>query len=124
MKVLVVDDSRAIRALLTRILENSGHTVYSAGHGAEALEVLAEQDDIDFVMVDWNMPVMDGLSFVENVRSQSCYAGLHIMMITTEVELEQVERALNAGANEYLMKPFGEEELLARMEMLTGSEGE
>ncbi len=122
MKVLVVDDSRAIRTLITNVLKKNEHEVISAANGQEALDRLEENPDISVALVDWNMPIMDGLTFVQTVRSNVGYAKLYIMMITTEVEMSQVQRAIEAGANEYLMKPFGADELLARMQMLPGAE--
>lgn len=123
MKVLVVDDSRAMRALISAVLKKNGYEVITAGHGEEALQQLEEHQDTGLAMVDWNMPVMDGLTFIGRARQDARFTDLHIMMITTEVEMSQVERALNAGANEYLMKPFAEDELIARIQQLTRFEG-
>ncbi len=122
MHTSVVDDSRAIRRLITDVLTRNEHEVLCAANGQEALDRLEENPDISVALVDWNMPIMDGLTFVQTVRSNAEHANLHIMMITTEVEMSQVQRAIEAGANEYLMKPSGADELLARMQMLPGAE--
>ena len=74
--------------------------------------------DVELVLVDWNMPEMNGLDFIRAVRAQRAYDGVRILMVTTETESEQVSRALNAGANEYVMKPFSKEVLVAKLNML------
>jgi two-component system, chemotaxis family, chemotaxis protein CheY len=104
MKALVVDDSRAIRLMLIRMLADCGFQVLEAGHGREALERLAQ--DVDLITVDWNMPEMNGLEFVQAVRQDPAFEATKIMMVTTETEMSQVQRALDAGAQEYVMKPF------------------
>ncbi len=108
MRVLVIDDSRTMRSLLARQLRNLGYEVLQAGDGEEALRVLEEAgDDLPVLAtVDWNMPVMDGLTFVQRVRSRKDWRSLTMMMVTTESEYDQIVRALAAGAHEYLLKPF------------------
>jgi len=106
-KALVVDDSRAMRSILGRILIGIGFEVLQAGDGQEALEVLdREFPGVGLVLSDWNMPRMDGLTFVKAVRAQSRYAEIPVVMVTTETHIEQMVTALEAGANEYIMKPF------------------
>lgn len=106
-KAMVVDDSKAIRMILTRNLNNLGYEVCSAANGAEALAMLNEQaPELSFFLVDWNMPEVTGIELVERVRRMPSYAEVPIMMVTTETEIEQMVRALEAGANEYVMKPF------------------
>ena len=101
MRALVIDDSRAVRLIIGNILREIGMEVLEAGHGLEGLEQLRQNPDVELVLVDWNMPEMDGLDFIRAVRSQRVYDALRILMVTTETESEQVARALNAGANEY-----------------------
>jgi two-component system chemotaxis response regulator CheY len=122
MRVLIIDDSRAIRVMLGRMLTDLGHEVARAPHGREALDHLEQcgSDLPDLILVDWNMPVMDGYSFLKEVRGRGDLRALTMMMVTTEVESEQMVRALAAGANEYLMKPFAKEDLLAKIELLFG----
>ena len=74
--------------------------------------------DVELVLVDWNMPVMNGLEFIKAVRSDRALDPVRIMMVTTETEQEQVIRALDAGANEYVMKPFTKEILVAKLSLL------
>ena len=122
MRVLIIDDSRAIRVMLGRMLTDLGHEVEHAADGREALDHLEQcgSDLPDLILVDWNMPVMDGYSFLKEVRGRGDLRALTMMMVTTEVESEQMVRALAAGANEYLMKPFAKEDLLAKIELLFG----
>ncbi len=107
---LVVDDSRTIRQILARTLRLFGITaIHEAGNGVEALRVMAEREGVSLVLVDWNMPEMNGLDFVKALRAQPRFAGVKVVMVTTETEIDQMMRALEAGANEYVMKPFTRE---------------
>lgn len=115
---LVIDDSRVVRSILRNYLSEMGISALEAGDGAQALVILAEHPEIMLALVDWNMPVMDGLQFISEVRRQSVYADLKIVMVTTESESEQIMRAMAAGANEYVMKPFTKEVLEAKLSML------
>jgi two-component system chemotaxis response regulator CheY len=118
MLALVVDDSRAVRLIVGKILREVGIDVAEAANGREALERMAEYPDVELVLVDWNMPEMNGLEFVCAVRSQRQFDAVRLMMVTSESEQEQVLRALDAGANEYLMKPFSKEVLIAKLSLL------
>jgi two-component system, chemotaxis family, chemotaxis protein CheY len=118
MLALVVDDSRATRSMLRTMLSRLGFDVVEAGHGVEALEKLGAIDGVDFALVDWNMPEMDGLSFVRAVRSDPSYERLPLVMVTTESEPAQVVRALSAGADEYAMKPFTADIILDKLALL------
>ena len=119
MKAMVVDDSRAMRMLMTRELLKWGFEVVQAGDGRQGLETLEkEQGAVRLVMVDWNMPVMDGLEFVQHVRASPNFAAVRIIMVTTETEIEQMSRALEAGADEYIMKPFTTEAVEDKLNML------
>ncbi|MEZ4445593.1 MAG: response regulator [Polyangiaceae bacterium] len=117
MRALVVDDSRAIRMIVGRALKKLGWEVVEACHGAEALERL-DDNEIDLAMVDWNMPVMNGIDFVEAVRKENKHDAMRVVMVTTESGPEQMIRALQAGANEYIMKPFTDEVLRAKLTIL------
>jgi two-component system, chemotaxis family, chemotaxis protein CheY len=118
MLALIIDDSRTVRLIIARILRDVGIDVVEAGNGREALARMAENPDLDLVLVDWNMPEMNGLDYIRAVRAQPDFAALRIMMVTSEAEQEQVVRALDAGANEYLMKPFTREVLIAKLSLL------
>jgi two-component system chemotaxis response regulator CheY len=118
MHALVIDDSRAVRLLVGNILREQGFDVVVAGHGQEGLERLEENPETRLVLVDWNMPVMDGLEFIQAVRKVRAWDEVQLVMVTTETESEQVERAISAGANEYVMKPFTADVLVAKLSLL------
>jgi two-component system, chemotaxis family, chemotaxis protein CheY len=118
MRALVIDDSRPIRRIETEILKDLGFETTDACHGKEALERLQSSPLPDVVLVDWNMPEMDGLEFIKAVRSDSRYNGLVVLMVTTETETNQMLRALSAGADEYLMKPFQKEALVDKLRLV------
>jgi len=118
MHALVVDDSKAIRAVVGNILREIGFDVSEAGNGREALDRMRQSRKTDLALVDWNMPEMNGYDFLCAVRSDPGYRETPLVMITTETEVEQMCRALEAGANEYLMKPFTREALLEKLALL------
>ena len=106
MNALVIDDSSTMRLILTRFLLKMGFQVVEATNGREALKRLQEMGRPDLVLVDWNMPEMNGVDFVRSVRADRSFDDLPLVMVTTNTELEHVAEALEAGANEYVMKPF------------------
>ena len=118
MLALVVDDSRAMRSILPRLLGGLGFDVAQAGDGAEAMQVLDAGTRPYVVLVDWNMPVMDGLTFIKTVRSREDLRDISLMMVTTESEQGQIVRALAAGAHEYVIKPFTDEVIAEKLALL------
>lgn len=118
MRALVVDDSKTMRMILKQILESVHYEVIEAEQGIEALEKLQESGAPELALVDWNMPVMQGIDLVRQLRSDPAYAGMRIMMVTTETEMEQVRTALVEGADEYVMKPFTREVILEKLGIL------
>jgi two-component system chemotaxis response regulator CheY len=118
LQALIVDDSRAIRSILGSLLRQIGFDVAEAGNGKEGLERLNEINQLHLVLVDWNMPVMNGLEFVQAVRADHRYDQLPLMMVTTETEMSQVARALEAGVNEYVMKPTTKDVILEKLQLL------
>ena len=118
MHALVVDDSRAMRSILARLMTGLGFEVSQAGDGAEALSVLEGGVRPDVILVDWNMPVMDGLTFVKSVRARDDLREISLMMVTTESEHAQIVRALAAGAHEYVIKPFSDEVIAEKLALL------
>ena len=123
MRALVIDDSKAMRSILSRMLRGLGFEVLEAANGCEGMQRLQENGKIDLALVDWNMPEMNGLEFIRTVRAEQSYNGVLLMMVTTETEVENVVRALAAGANEYVMKPFTQEVILEKLQIfgLAGS---
>lgn len=105
MHALIVDDSSSMRAILKRALAERGFAVTAASNGSDALALMAERAP-DLVLVDWNMPGMNGFELLREIRRQSRYASVKVVMVTTETNKAEMSHALAAGANEYIMKPF------------------
>lgn len=108
-KILLVDDSRAVRLAAKRIISVFDFEALEAEDGQQALEVLKASQPVDAVLLDWNMPVMDGLSFLKAVRADASLIQPRIVMCTTENDLHRIVEAIQCGADEYIMKPFTEE---------------
>ena len=106
-QALVVDDSRTVRKLLAQTLTDLGYQVSEAENGRAALETLnTPSTRFGLILTDWNMPEMNGLEFLKAVRSNAEFQDVPVVMVTTETEMENMAVALEAGANEYVMKPF------------------
>ena len=118
MRALVIDDSRAMRSILRGILSDLGFEVAEAADGREAMALLQRDPAFELALVDWNLPEMSGLEIVTSVRRDSRFAGLKLLMVTTETELQRVVEALDAGADEYIMKPFDREMLVDKLVIL------
>jgi two-component system chemotaxis response regulator CheY len=118
-KALVIDDSRTIRLILSNTLAELGYQVSQASNGKEALSAVEQEDDgFALFLVDWNMPEMNGLEFVKCLRANPRYSTVPLMMVTTETEVSQMTTALEAGANEYVMKPFTKEIITDKLRLL------
>ena len=110
--ILIVDDSESIRKLLRHALEKSGYTVLCGGDGEEALQYF-DGRKIHFVITDFHMPKMDGISLIKRVRSYPNYQYLPIILLTTETQLQRKAEAREAGATGWMVKPFEEEKLMS-----------
>jgi two-component system chemotaxis response regulator CheY len=117
MRVLIVDDSRFVRGYLRGLLEEKEIDCEEAADGQAGMDRLKSSPPFDLALLDWNMPVMDGLEMLKKLRADG-YADLKVMMVTTEAENDYILRALDAGADEYLMKPFDDEALTEKLAML------
>ncbi len=118
MRALVIDDSRAVRRIIGNIMKGLGYDTIQAGNGLEGLSQLEAHGLQDIVLVDWNMPEMNGLEFIKAVRAIPAYGDMPIMMITTETEMENISQAFLAGVNEYVMKPFDKDMILEKLQLL------
>lgn len=118
MRALVIDDSRTMRRIVSGALENLGFETIHAEHGRAALDHLEAGEHVDLACIDWNMPVMDGLTFVTEVRANPAWRAITLMMVTTESEHGQIVRALAAGAHEYLIKPFTPDAIRDKLDLL------
>lgn len=116
---IVIDDSSAMRMILKRIVGKLGFDVILAEDGRDALDKMeAAGHSFDVALIDWNMPVMNGLEFIQTVRDDPRYSAVTLMMVTTESEHGQMVRALAAGAHEYLIKPFTPDAVAEKLELL------
>jgi len=118
MRALIVDDSRFIRQYLRQLLESMGLSCEEAVDGREALDVLARESRFDYMLLDVNMPVMGGLECVKELREAGLHKPMKVMMVTTEADSSFITRALECGADEYLMKPFTPQSLREKLTML------
>jgi two-component system chemotaxis response regulator CheY len=103
--------------ILSRTLRELGYEVREAGNGSEALQTLGAGSPADLVMADWNMPVMNGLELLREIRASPLYRNVPVVMVTTEAEVGQMTVALEAGATEYVMKPFTKEILADKLRL-------
>jgi len=117
--ILAVDDSPSMREMLAAVLRDSGYQVVEAEDGVKALEA-AKTHAIDVVLTDQNMPNMDGLSLVKNLRSLPAYKDTPIMMLTTESSAEMKQKGRDAGATGWMVKPFDPDKLVRMLKSLIG----
>ena len=117
-QALVVDDSRAVRSLLSRIMRELGFDPIQAESGLDALRQIEDGIAPEVALVDWNMPEMNGIELIEALRERNDLDHLKIVMVTSETDVEFVKRALSHGADEYVMKPFSKEDLIARLNQI------
>ncbi|MBM7866072.1 response regulator [Heliobacterium gestii] len=115
MKFLSVDDSAIIRKIIRGAAEVLDCDLLEASEGAEALAILEAHPDMDLILLDWNMPGMNGWEFLQTIKHHPRYKHIPVMMVTTEGERENIVRAIRAGAIHYLVKPFTMEELLKKI---------
>ena len=107
MKILLVDDSVTMRRIQSNQLKEIGVSdIFEAGDGQEGLNQLEKNMPIDVVLLDWNMPVMDGITCLKKIRENSAYKDVKVLMCTSESEKSRVFEAVKAGANDYIVKPF------------------
>ncbi len=114
---LIVEDSRVIRRVSRHIVESLGMTALEAEDGAQAL-VACDQGMPDLILLDWNMPVMDGLEFLRALRARPDGSSPKVVFCTTEYEAGHIREAIAAGADEYVMKPFDHETLLLKLQLI------
>jgi len=110
---LIVDDSKVIRMVARKILEELEFETGEAADGRIALES-CQRKMPDVILLDWNMPVMDGMNFLRELRRQPGGEAPKVLFCTTENDIEHIQEAIDAGANEYIMKPFDSEIIQAK----------
>jgi two-component system chemotaxis response regulator CheY len=115
---LVVDDARVIRTLLSHRLKELGYDVIDAANGKEALEKLSQAPSVQFAFIDWNMPVMSGIECLKAIRADGRFTSMPVVMVTSETEMDHIVTALEAGATDYIMKPFTPEVIAEKLLLL------
>lgn len=118
MRVLVVEDSKTIRLILSRYLELMHLEVIEAADGREALLLLSQTPPLDLALVDWNMPELNGIDFIRELRQNPAYRDLPVIMVTTNSESEHAGTAIDAGANDYIEKPCTLDMLREKLDLL------
>ncbi len=119
-RILAIDDSRTIRALLTTALENAGFNVTTAVDGVDGIAKFQDVD-ADLVITDVNMPNKDGFGVIEDIRKGDVNRAVPVLVLTTESGAALKERARNAGATGWIVKPFDDASLVAVIKRLTGA---
>ncbi|MCX7724507.1 MAG: response regulator [Thermodesulfovibrio sp.] len=117
MKILVVDDDKTTRKMISLILKSKGYEVVTAENGLEALQKLG-LEKINLILTDMNMPYMDGIEFIKQVRANPEISNIPIVMITTEADEEEKRKAFEAGVDDYLVKPTNAEQISESMKRI------
>lgn len=117
MKVLIIDDSNAVGMMVSQMFKDLGHEPYHALNGQDAVDMIAQEDIFDCILLDWNMPVMDGLEFLKYNQANNLTKS-PIVMMTTENKPEKIMTALEHGAVEYIMKPFEKDILDSKINLI------
>jgi len=116
MKILSVDDSKIIRQIIKNAISIFGYEMLEAGNGKEALDILEkEHANVGLILLDWNMPVMDGITALKACKADARFAHIPVIMVTTESERQKVVEAVSAGAKNYVMKPFTQETIQSKI---------
>ena len=116
MKILSIDDSSIVRKIIRGAVETLGYELLEACDGIEGFLVLEkEYKDIGLILLDWNMPGMNGYEFLKKVKAHNVYKKIPVMMVTTETEEGNIVRSIQAGAENYMIKPFTIEEMMKKI---------
>lgn len=119
MQALVVDDAKLMRMILGNTLKELGFEVVEAVDGEDGWAKLKDMTELpSIIFLDWNMPKMSGFELVEVIRKDSTYADVPVVMVTTEGEMERIAAAIEAGANDYVMKPFTKDVIVGKLQAL------
>jgi len=119
MKALVVDDAKVVRLALRGIMQQLGWEVLEAENGKLAMEQVLKHVDVDLILLDWHMPVMNGYDFLVGLRASPSFAEKpKVVMVTTEATMPSIIKAISAGADEYIMKPFDSQMVQEKLTML------
>jgi two-component system chemotaxis response regulator CheY len=117
MKMIIADDSRVMRSIIERVIRAMGYESLHASNGQEVLELLEKNGkEIGLVLLDWNMPVLDGFEVLKSMQAHSTYGNIPVLMVSTESEDGKAAQAVDAGARGYLPKPFTSDDLTAMIQ--------
>ncbi len=117
MKALVIEDSKVVRSITSKMLDEMGFAVSEAENGLVGIEKV-KKDTYEIIILDWNMPELDGMGFLKKARNDNLLADAKVILCTTENEKEKIEEAMNSGAHEYIMKPYTSEILEDKLKIL------
>ncbi len=115
MKILTVDDALTVRTMVRNILEENGHQVEEAENGVVAIDRLTDEKDYDLILLDWEMPEMDGLTFLTKIKEDNVAPNTKVVMLTSLNKMANILKAMDAGADEYIMKPFTPEIVIEKI---------
>lgn len=118
--ILVIDDSKTIRNLVAFVLKSEGYKISTAEDGLDGIEKLYNIDAVDLIIVDVNMPRMDGFTFIRTVRTQDAYKDIPIIVLSTEGQEKDIQKGMSLGANLYMVKPAQPEKMVRNIKMLLG----
>lgn len=118
--ILIVDDSKTVRNLVAFVMKKEGYKVSTAEDGLDGLEKLYGAQGVDLIISDINMPRMDGLTFIRNLREQEAYRDIPVIVLSTEGQENDIQKGLNVGANVYMVKPAQPEKMVRNVKMLLG----
>ncbi len=118
--ILIVDDSKTVRNLVAFVMKKEGYKVTTAEDGLDGLEKLYGSEGVDLIISDINMPRMDGLTFIRNLREQDAYRDIPVIVLSTEGQENDIQKGLNVGANVYMVKPAQPEKMVRNVKMLLG----
>ncbi|PKN19041.1 MAG: response regulator [Deltaproteobacteria bacterium HGW-Deltaproteobacteria-6] len=121
MKLIVADDSRLVRGIVVKAVASIGFEAVPAANGREALNILeAGDENINLVLLDWNMPVMNGIDVIKSMRADDRFKKIPVLMVSTESEDDRINEAISAGAQNYLTKPFTADQLIDAIHQVLG----
>ncbi len=118
MKILTVDDALTVRTMIRNILEENGHKVEEAENGVVAIDLLTKEKDYDLILLDWEMPEMDGLTFLTKIKEENMAPDTKVVMLTSLNKMANIIKAMDAGADEYIMKPFTPDIVLEKIKTI------
>jgi len=118
MKILAVDDAMTVRCMVRNILEDNGHEVHEAENGLTAMDIMNKIHDFDLILLDWEMPEKDGLTFLTELKENDISPETKVIMLTSLSKMANILKAMDAGADEYIMKPFTPEIMIEKVQSI------